>query len=64
MHAFVFSGSLHMQSIENVLTVLRDGSSNEKAEYVVGSHVYSLEFTPASEQIIELCDVAIVFENF
>jgi hypothetical protein len=35
-----------MKPIENALTVFTDGSSNGKAAYVVGSHVYSLEFLP------------------
>ena len=30
--------------------------------YVIGSHVYSLEFPSTSAQIIELCAVATVFE--
>jgi hypothetical protein len=30
--------------------------------YVIGSHVYSFEFPPASAQIIELCDVASVLK--
>jgi hypothetical protein len=45
-----------------VLTVFTDGSSNGKAAYVIGSHAYSLEFLPASAQIIELCAVVTVFE--
>ena len=44
-----------------MLTVFTDGSSNGKAEYVIGSHVHSLEFPPAS-QIIELCIIATVFD--
>jgi hypothetical protein len=44
-----------------VLTVLTDGSSNGKAVYVMGSYVYSLEFSPASAQIIELRAVVTVF---
>jgi hypothetical protein len=52
-----------MQPIENVLTVFIYGSSNEKAAYVIGSHVYSLDF-PTSAQINELCATATVFEMF
>jgi hypothetical protein len=59
MHAFIFSIYL---LIESVLTVFTDGSSNGKAAYVVRSHVHSLEFSPASAQIIELCAVAIVLK--
>ena len=29
---------------------------------MIGSHVHSLEFSPASAQIIELCAVHIIFE--
>jgi hypothetical protein len=36
MHAFVFLVNLHMQPIDNVLTVFTDGSSNGKAAYVIG----------------------------
>ena len=39
--AFVFPINLHIQHIENMLTVFTDGSSNEKAVYVIESHVYS-----------------------
>ena len=62
MHAFVYPVNLPMQPIENVLTIFTDGSSNGKALYVIGSHVHSLEFLPASEQIIVLHAVAAVFE--
>jgi hypothetical protein len=30
--------------------------------YMIGSHVYSVEFPPASAQIIELCAVASVLK--
>jgi hypothetical protein len=53
-HAFVFPVNLCMQPIDNTLTVFTDGSSNGKAAYVIGKHVHSLEFPPASAQIIEL----------
>ena len=59
MHVFVFPVNL---CIENMHTVFTDGSSNRKATCVIGSHVYSLEFPPASAQIIELHAVATVFE--
>jgi ribonuclease HI len=59
MDAFVFPVNL---CIENMHTVFTDGSSNRKATCVIGSHVYSLEFPPASAQIIELCAVAAAFE--
>ena len=62
MHAFVYPVNLPMQPIENVLTIFTDGSSNGKALYVIGSHVHSLEFLPASAQIIVLHAVAAVFE--
>ena len=62
MHAFVYPVNLPMQPIENVLTTFTDGSSNGKALYVIGSHVHSLEFLPASAQIIVLHAVAAVFE--
>lgn len=62
MHAFVFPINLRMQPIENALTVFTDCSSNGKAAYVIGSHVHSLEFPPASAQIIELRAVAAIFE--
>jgi hypothetical protein len=35
-HAFVFPVNLHIQSIENVLTVFANRSSNEKAANVIG----------------------------
>jgi len=41
MHAFILPVNLCMQTIENVLTVFIDGSSNEKATYIIRSHVYS-----------------------
>jgi hypothetical protein len=44
MHAFVFPVNLLMQPIKNILTVFTDSSSNGEAAYVIGSHVYSLEF--------------------
>jgi hypothetical protein len=47
MHAFVFSVNLHMQPIEDGLTVFTDVSSNGKAEYEIGSHVNSLDFPPS-----------------
>jgi hypothetical protein len=62
MHAFVYPVNLPMQPIENVLTIFTDGSSNGKALYVIGSHVNSLEFLPASAQIIVLHAVGAVFE--
>ena len=62
MHAFVYPVNLPMQPIENVLTIFTDGSSNGKALYEIGSHVHSLEFLPASAQIIILHAVAAVFE--
>ena len=62
MHAFVYPVNLPMQPIENVLTIFTDGTSNGKALYVIGSHVNSLEFLPASAQIIVLHAVAAVFE--
>jgi hypothetical protein len=62
MHAFVFPVNLCMQPIDNTLNVFTDGSSNGKAAYVIGSHVHSLEFPPASAQIIELHTVAADFE--
>ena len=62
MHAFVYPVNLPMQPIENVLTIFTDGSSNGKALYEIGSHVHSLEFLPASAQIIVLHAVAAVFE--
>lgn len=62
MHAFVYPVNLPMQPIENVLTIFTDGSSNGKALYVIGSHVHSLEFLPASAQIIVQHAVAAVFE--
>ena len=62
MHAFVYPVNLPMQPIENVLTTFTDGSSNGKALYEIGSHVHSLEFLPASAQIIVLHAVAAVFE--
>ena len=62
MHAFVYPVNLPMQPIENVLTIFTDGSINGKALYVIGSHVHSLEFLPASAQIIVLHAVAAVFE--
>ena len=62
MHAFVYPVNLPMQPIENVLTIFTDGSSNGKALYVIGSHVHSLEFLPASAQIIELRSVATVYK--
>lgn len=62
MHAFVYPVNLPMQPIENVLTIFTDGSSNGKELYVIGSHVHSLEFLPASAQIIVLHAVAAVFE--
>ena len=62
MDAFVFPVNLCMQPIDNTLTVFTDGSSNGKAAYVIGSHVHSLEFLPASAQIIVLHAVAAVFE--
>ena len=62
MHAFVYPVNLPMQPIENVLTIFTDGSSNGKALYVIGSHVNSLEFLPASAQIIVLHAVAAIFE--
>ena len=62
MHAFVYPVNLPMQPIENVLTIFTDGSSNGKALYKIGSHVHSLEFLPASAQIIVLHAVAAVFE--
>ena len=45
-----------------MLTVVTDGSFNGKVAYVIGSHVYSLEYPSASAQIIELHAVATVFE--
>ena len=62
MHAFVYPVNLPMQPIENVLTIFTDGSSNGKALYEIGSHVHSLEFLPASAQIIVLHAVGAVFE--
>ena len=62
MHAFVFPVNLHMQPLENVLTVFTDGSSSGKAAHVIRSHVHSLEFLPASAQIIVLHAVGAVFE--
>ena len=62
MHAFVYPVNLPMQPIENVLTIFTDGTSNGKALYEIGSHVHSLEFLPASAQIIVLHAVAAVFE--
>ena len=62
MHAFVYPVNLPMQPIENVVTIFTDGSSNGKALYEIGSHVHSLEFLPASEQIIVLHAVAAIFE--
>jgi hypothetical protein len=59
MHALFFPINLH---IESALAVFTDGSSNGKAAYVIGSHVYSLELPPASAQIIELRAIAAVFE--
>jgi hypothetical protein len=41
-----------MQSIENELSVFTDSSSNGKAAYIIGSHDLSLEFPPASAQIV------------
>ena len=40
--------NLPMHPIENKLTVFTGDSSNGKAAYIIGSHVYSLEFSPAS----------------
>ena len=60
MHAFVYPVNLPMQPIENVLTIFTDGSSNGKALYEIGSHVHSLEFLPASAQIIVLHAVAAI----
>jgi hypothetical protein len=48
MLAFVFPVNLCMQPTENVLTVFTDASSNRKAVYVIGLHVNSLGFSPAS----------------
>jgi hypothetical protein len=45
-----------------MFTVFIDGSSNRKAAYVIGSHVYSLEFPSTLTQIIKLHAVATVFE--
>ena len=45
-----------------MLTIFTDGLFNEKAVYVIGSHVYSLEFPSTSVQTIELCIIATVFE--
>ena len=51
-----------MQLIENAFIVFIDSSSKGKVACVIGSYVYSLEFPPASAQIIELHAVATVFE--
>lgn len=58
MRAFIFSVNLWMQPIENALTLFTDGSSNGKAEYVIGSHNHSLEFPPDPAQIIGIHAVA------
>jgi hypothetical protein len=52
-----------MQPIEDALTIFTDGSSNGKVAYVIGSHINSLEFPPASTQITELYVTAAVFET-
>ena len=60
MHAFVYPVNLPMQPIENVLTASRSVFYFPAVE--IGSHVHSLEFLPASAQIIVLHAVAAVFE--
>jgi hypothetical protein len=46
VHTFVFPVNVHMQPIENAFTVFTNCSSNGRETYVIGSHVYSLEFQP------------------
>lgn len=63
MHAFVIPVILRMHPIKKYIHCIYKQPFYGKEVYVIGSHVYSLEFTPTLAQIIELCAVVSVLKS-
>ena len=63
MPAFLFSVNLyiHVSHKEYIYCIYKQYFYGRKV-YVIGSHVYSVEFPPASTQIIKLCAVASILK--
>ena len=63
MHVFVFYVNLCMHaSHKEYIHCIYKQPFHERGVYVIVSHAYSFEFTPASAHIIELCAVASVLK--